>query len=60
MAFNLGRPIGIQGDDTIKQARQLLDHPLSTRTDSRLISYCEMLSYRSEYRFPTLYLPGQL
>jgi hypothetical protein len=47
MAFNLGRPAVSFSDDTIKQARRLLDHPLSIKSDSRLIAYCEMLAFRS-------------
>jgi hypothetical protein len=48
MAFNLGRPAISFSDDTIKHARRLLDHPLSIKSDSRLIAYCEMLAFRSE------------
>lgn len=48
MAFNLGRPAVSFSDDTIKHARRLLDHPLSIKSDSRLIAYCEMLAFRSK------------
>lgn len=49
MAFNLGRPAVSFSDDTIKHARSLLDHPLSIKSDSRLIAYCEMLAFRSRW-----------
>ena len=49
MAFNHGRPAISFGEDTIKHARRLLDHPLSIKSDSRLIPYNEMMAFRSEY-----------
>jgi len=48
MAFNHGRPAVSFGEDTIKHARRFLDHPLSIKSDSRLIGYCEMMAFRSK------------
>lgn len=46
MAFNQGRPLLIGEETTVALGRQFLDHPLSTREDSRLVAACEMLRGR--------------
>jgi len=48
MAFNLGRPALFAGEETIRNAREFLKHPLSIRTDSRLVATCELLSGRGK------------
>ena len=46
MAFNLGRPALFAGEETIRNAREFLKHPLAVRNDSRLVAACELLSGR--------------
>ncbi|KLT44131.1 hypothetical protein CC85DRAFT_283918 [Cutaneotrichosporon oleaginosum] len=46
MAFNLGRPALFAAEDTITHARRFLEHPLTIRTDSRLVATCQLLTHR--------------
>ncbi|BEI91625.1 uncharacterized protein CcaverHIS019_0404450 [Cutaneotrichosporon cavernicola] len=46
MAFNQGRPLLIGEESSVALGRRLLDHPLSTREDSRLVAACELLAGR--------------
>lgn len=46
MAFNHGRPVLIGHETSIPLGRQLLDHPLSTKLDGRIVSACELLAGR--------------
>jgi len=48
MAFNLGRPALFAGEETIRNSRDFLNHPLSVRNDSRLVASCELLSARGK------------
>ncbi|BEJ14663.1 hypothetical protein CspHIS471_0404300 [Cutaneotrichosporon sp. HIS471] len=46
MAFNQGRPLLIGEESSVALGRRLLDHPLSTPEDSRLVAACELLAGR--------------
>ena len=46
MAFNLGRPAMLGGEETIRHCRNILNHPFSVQNDSRLVAMCELLSMR--------------
>lgn len=50
MAFNLGRPALFAGEETIRNCREFLKHPLAVLNDSRLVATCELLSARGESR----------
>lgn len=49
MAFNRGSLIMFDERETLQHARVLLDHPLSTILDSRLVAAVECLAIRGEY-----------
>jgi hypothetical protein len=49
MAFNLGRPALFAAEETIRFAREFLEHPLAIATDSRLVAACELLTHRCAY-----------
>lgn len=53
MSFAYCRPAIFSPDEAIINARRLLKHPLSIPTDIRLVSTCENLAFRSEFRFAT-------
>ncbi|WVQ82646.1 hypothetical protein IAT38_004778 [Cryptococcus sp. DSM 104549] len=58
MSFAYGRPVMFLAQDLpVKDARRLLDHPLSLPTDIRLVSTCESLSYRLPLHQPFALAP---
>ncbi len=46
MAFNQGRPLLIGDESSVSLGRRLLEHPLATREDSRLVAACELVAGR--------------
>ena len=49
ISFGTGRPAMMKADQSILSARDiLLGHPLSTATDSRLVSTCELLTIQGK------------
>ncbi|GMK58668.1 hypothetical protein CspeluHIS016_0601100 [Cutaneotrichosporon spelunceum] len=58
MAFNQGRPLLIGEESSVALARRLLDHPLSTREDSRLVAACELLAGRQRSHLAWSGTPG--
>ena len=49
MAFNLSRPAFFSGEETIRNCREFLKHPLAVRNDSRLVAACELLASRGAF-----------
>lgn len=47
MSLGTGRPIVLRDENTIRHCRVLLNHPLASPTDVRLISQVELIAQKS-------------
>lgn len=48
MSLGTGRPIVLRDESSVKQCRLLLNHPLVSPTDVRLIAQVELVARKSE------------
>ena len=48
MSLGTGRPVVLRDEVTIRNCRLLLNHPMSTATDVRLIAQIELIGQKSE------------
>jgi len=46
LAYNLGRPVFPFADEQLHLGRLFVSHPWTTMEDCRLLSACELLTYR--------------
>lgn len=47
MSLGTGRPIVLRDENTIRHCRVLLNHPMASPTDVRLISLVELIAHKS-------------
>ena len=51
MSLNTGRPIILRDENCVRLSRVLLNHPMASPTDARLVSLVDLVAQESERMF---------
>lgn len=51
MSLGTGRPIILRDENCVRLSRVLLNHPMASPTDVRLISLVDLVAQKSEHKF---------
>jgi len=54
MSLGTGRPIVLRDENSIRHSRILLNHPMASPTDVRLIALVDLIAQKSPYHSPGL------